>query len=76
MVNRRQRRNWEISHQEFTMQENQNAGQNGYSNYQSIGNQSSIFVVFILVFVLLFQLLKSEERYRQLLESLRSHLDG
>ena len=48
----------------------QNAGQNGYSFYQSIGNQTSTFIVLILAFILLRALLKSEERYRKLVESL------
>jgi len=48
----------------------QNAGQNGYSFYQSIGNQTSTFIVLILALILLKALLKSEERYRKLVESL------
>jgi len=48
----------------------QNAGQNGYSFYQSIGNQTSTFIVLILALILLRALLKSEERYRKLVESL------
>ena len=47
----------------------QNAGQHGTSNYVSIGNQSSTFLVLILSFVLLVALLKSEERYQKLLTS-------
>jgi predicted PurR-regulated permease PerM len=46
----------------------QNAGSNGYSYYVSIANQSSTFFVLVLAFVLLMALLKSEERYRKLLE--------
>jgi predicted PurR-regulated permease PerM len=48
----------------------QNAGRNGYSTYQSIGNQSSTFFVLVLAFILLVALLKSEQRYRKLVESL------
>jgi hypothetical protein len=55
------------------MQENQNALQNvgmhGYSNYMSVGNQTSTFIVLIMAFILLIALLKSEERYRKLLEN-------
>jgi predicted PurR-regulated permease PerM len=47
----------------------QNAGQHGTSNYVSIGNQSSTFLVLVLSFVLLIALLKSEERYRELVNS-------
>jgi hypothetical protein len=50
------------------MQENQNAGQNGYSHYVSVGNQSSTFLVIWLSFVLLIALLKSEARYRELMK--------
>jgi len=54
------------------MQDNQNAfqnaGTNGYSYYLSIGNQSSTFIVLVLAFILLRALLKSEERYRKLVE--------
>jgi len=49
----------------------QNAGQNGFYYYQSIGNQSSSFIVLILAFILLSALIRSEERYRKLLESIR-----
>ena len=56
------------------MQENQNAfqnaGKNGYSNYVSIGNQSSIFLVLLLSFALLIALLKSEGRYRDLMKGM------
>jgi hypothetical protein len=48
----------------------QQAGQHGYFFYQSIANQSSIFFVLALTFILLWALLKSEERYRKLLVSL------
>jgi hypothetical protein len=55
------------------MQENQNAfqnaGSNGYSYFVNIGNQTSTFFVLILAFVMLIALLKSEERYRKLVES-------
>jgi predicted PurR-regulated permease PerM len=61
------------------MQENQNAyqnaGQNGFFYNQSIGNQSSSVFVLILVFILLVALLKSEERYRNLVERLYSKVN-
>ena len=54
------------------MQENQNAFQNagkdGYSYYVSVGNQSSTLVVLLLTCILLIALLKSEERFRKLME--------
>jgi hypothetical protein len=56
------------------MQENQNAfqnaGQHGFSEYISVGNQSSTFLVLLLSFILLIALLKSEARYRELIKSL------
>lgn len=48
----------------------QNAGKDGYFHYVAVGNQSSTFFVLILAFVLLIALLKSEERYRQLIISM------
>ncbi len=57
------------------MQDNQNAFQNAgtngysYSYYQSIGNQTSNFFLLVLAFILLMALLKSEQRYRKLVES-------
>jgi len=44
----------------------QNAGQNGFSYYQAIGNQSSNNLLLVITFILLRALLKSEERYRKL----------
>jgi len=46
----------------------QNAGKDGYSYNVSVGNQSSTFVILLWTFVLLNALLKSEERYRKLME--------
>lgn len=48
----------------------QNAGQHGFFYYQSIGNQSSTFLVILLTIILLVALMKSEERYRSLIESI------
>ena len=54
------------------MQDNQNAlqnaGQHGYSYYLAVGNQSSTLIIVVLAFMLLLALLKSEARYRQLVE--------
>ncbi len=44
----------------------QNAGQNGYFNYQSVGNQTSTFFLLLITLILLSAFLKSEERYRKL----------
>jgi hypothetical protein len=44
----------------------QNAGQNGFFYYQSIGNQSINSLLLVLIFILLGALLKSEEQYREL----------
>ena len=49
----------------------QNAGQHGYSNYQSFGNQTSTVLVLILALMMLLALLKSEERYRKLVENMQ-----
>jgi hypothetical protein len=54
----------------------QNAGQNGFSYYQSIGNQSSTFLVLVLAVLLLVALLKSEERYRKLMDSMDRTTDN
>ena len=48
----------------------QNAGQNGSFFYLSIGNQSATFIVLALALVLLRALLKSEERYRDLVKGI------
>ena len=48
----------------------QNAGQNGYSQYISVGNQSSTFLVLLLSFILLIALLKSEARSRELIKGM------
>ena len=58
----------------------QNAFQNAFQHadklesfsYAEIGNESATFVVLILVFVLLVALLRSEARYRSLLERMLS----
>lgn len=44
----------------------QNAGQNGYFNYQSVGNQTSTFFLLIITLILLGAFLRSEERYHKL----------
>jgi hypothetical protein len=49
----------------------QNAGQNGYFYYVAIANQSSVFFALALAFLMLWALLRSERRYRALVESLR-----
>jgi hypothetical protein len=48
----------------------QNAGQNGNFYYTAIGNQTSTFLVLILAFTILVAYLRSERRYRELLEQL------
>ena len=48
----------------------QNASQLQSFNYNEIGNQSSTWLVLILALVLLIALLRSESRYRALLERL------
>ena len=48
----------------------QNAGQNGNFQYTAIGNQTSTFLVLILAMIMLVALLRSERRYRELLETL------
>ena len=62
------------------MQDNQNAlqnaGQHGYSYYLAVGNHSSTLIVVILAFILLVALLKSEARYRQLVERMCPAPDG
>jgi predicted PurR-regulated permease PerM len=50
----------------------QNAGQNGSFTYTSIGNQSSTFLVLILALIILIAFLRSERRYRTLLEKISS----
>jgi hypothetical protein len=50
----------------------QNAGKDGFSYYNSIGNQTSTFLVLILALIILAALLRSERRYRELLERLGS----
>lgn len=51
-------------------QQFQNAGQNGsfYYTYNSIGNNAWVFPVLILALVILIAFLRSEARYRALLE--------
>ena len=46
----------------------QHASQLQNFNYTEIGNQTSITLVLILVMILVFALLRSEARYRKLLE--------
>ncbi len=53
----------------------QNAGQNGYFNYNEIGNQSSTFLVLILCFILLISLLRSEARLINLMERMMSQIE-
>lgn len=48
----------------------QNAGQNGNFSYTAIGNQTSTFLVLILALIMLIALLRSERRYRAVLEEL------
>jgi hypothetical protein len=48
----------------------QNAGQNGNFSYTAIGNQTSTFLVLILALIMLIALLRSERRYRAILEEL------
>ncbi len=47
---------------------NQNAGQNGHFYYNSVGNQTSTWLVLIVTLILLVAFLRSEARYRALLE--------
>ena len=51
----------------------QNAGQNGNFYYTAIANQSSTFLVLILTLILLCAYLRSERRYRAILEELVTH---
>jgi hypothetical protein len=53
----------------------QNAGQNGNFYYTAIGNQASTFLVLILAIIMLVALIRSERRYRELLEKLSSQLN-
>jgi predicted PurR-regulated permease PerM len=53
----------------------QNAGQNGYFFYQSIGNINYSFLALFLVLILLRALLRSEQRYHQLVESMHQVTD-
>ncbi len=53
----------------------QNAGHNGSFFYNDVGNQTSTFVVLFLAIIMLVALLKSEARYRQLLEELHLRRD-
>jgi len=53
----------------------QNAGQNGSFSYNAVGNQSSTFLVLILALILLIAYLRSERRYRSILEELVAHED-
>ena len=48
----------------------QNASQLQSFNYNEIGNQSSTWLVLILALILLFALMRSEARYRSLMERL------
>jgi len=48
----------------------QNAGKDGSFYYTAIGNQSSTFLVLILALIMLVALLRSEQRYRDMLEKL------
>ncbi len=48
----------------------QNAGQNGNFYYTAIGNQTSTFLVLILALIMLIALLRSERRYRAIVEEL------
>jgi predicted PurR-regulated permease PerM len=50
----------------------QNAGQNGNFYYTAIANQSSTFLVLILALIMLVAMLRSEQRYRKLLEDITS----
>ena len=43
------------------------AGQDGSFFYYAVGNQTSTFLVLMLAFVLLFALIFSERRYRELM---------
>ena len=60
------------------MQKYQNAFQNASElrsfNYNNIANQSSTFLIMILAIILLIALLRSEARYRALLEHITSSL--
>ncbi len=46
----------------------QNAGHNGSFYYNEIGNQTSTWLVLIVTLILLVAFLRSEARYRALLE--------
>jgi hypothetical protein len=48
----------------------QNAGQNGNFYYTAIANQSSTFLVLIMALIMLVAFLRSEKRYRELLQPL------
>ena len=48
----------------------QNAGKDGNFYYTAIGNQASSFLVLLLALIILVAMLRSERRYRELLENL------